>query len=64
MQTTKCKNELKQMLKFVRERISAINIALCYEQTSPLDVYTYAFGYQKQGRSLAFAQFVHSALFF
>ena len=32
-------NELKQMLKFVQERISKINIALCYEQTSPLDVY-------------------------
>ena len=38
-------NELKQMLKFVQERISKINIALCYEQTSPLDVYTYDFGF-------------------
>ena len=30
----------------IRSRqISKINIALCYEQTSPLDVYTYAFGF-------------------
>ena len=33
------------MWKFVRERISEINIALCYEQTSPLDVLMYAFGF-------------------
>ena len=38
--------------------------ALCYKQTSPLVVSIYDFGCPKARENLAFAQFVHSALFF
>ena len=54
-----CKNIIS-LFKFICLRKKPKN-ALCYEQTSPLAVYTYSFGCPK---AHALAQFVRSALFF
>ena len=61
-------SNLKEFKKINVEICLATNfddsIALCYKQTSPLVVSTYDFGYPKARASFAFAQFVHSVLFF
>ena len=54
-QSQKARVEIHETMHFINKN------ALCYEQTSPLDVPVYAFGDPKP---TALAQFVHSALFF
>ncbi len=55
--TVKFKEGIRKM------RIPSIFVALCFEQTSPLGVPSYAFGEPKTRCHLVFAQFVQSVLF-